>query len=363
MSSVVIICPLSPDISQIQPRDVRGPDCYPGAVQPVIRKSHKTLNPCVVLQVAASAISEQSRQPLPVDGSTSRVSVGNGCQHGMQLDHPYMPLYFGDVLRRTLYWSGEERALLLLLSAAQWCSGPLPLEISKLANALQYNEETFIRLWEARVHTLFTATPAGFVDEELEARRENVARLSGARRAAGQASGKARRARTEQQDDSMLEQPTEQPVRTKVRTSSAALVRTPIQSNPSQSNPDQVPPRSGSTPAEDHNQTASSPSEPDIPPARLSARRRAAQGATRCRRIPADHPLEQLREWASEHTPGVNFDSEIALLRDHEFRDPHSDWDAVARNWLRRAGKQTTRGADDQHLTRFERHKRRLFGA
>lgn len=286
------------------------------------------------------------------------------------IDNPYMPLYFGDVLRRTLYWSGEERALLLLLSAAQWCSGPLPLDLSKLAAALQYDEEIFRKLWSGRVHRLFTATSAGFVDEELEDRRQSVARLSGARRAAGQASGKVRRARAENAGEQLLEHDTEQRVQTKHRTNGDALVRTPIQSNPIQSKSDQEPQRSESTPAETGNNAASSPSEPepspdDDPPPAASAssgsNEHPAKARPRRRRIPADHPLDTLRAWARQHTPRVDFDAEMALLRDHEFRDPHSDWDAVVRNWLRRAAKQTPR-ADDQHLTRFERHKRRLYG-
>lgn len=288
--------------------------------------------------------------------------------HAM-FDPPYMPLYFGDVLRRTLYWSGEERALLLLLSAAQWCSGPLPLDLSQLATALQFDEETFRRLWSGRVHTLFTATSAGFVDEELETRRENVARLSGARRAAGQASGKMRRARAEQTTDSLLEQKNEHGARTKARTNGRALVRTPIQSNPIQSRPDHKPQISESTSVAPDSKAASSPFEPepspdaDPPPAAAASNGTSENGKARPRRrrIPADHPVEALRDWATEHAPRVNFDTELALLRDHEFRDPHSDWDAVVRNWLRRAAKQTTRGGDEQ-ITRFERHKRRLYG-
>lgn len=77
--------------------------------------------------------------------------------------------------------------------------------------------------------------------------------------------------------------------------------------------------------------------------------------------MPTDHPTEPLRAWASEHTPRVNFDAEMAMLRDHEFRDAHSDWDAVIRNWLRRAAKQPHDQAIGR-LTRFEQHKRRLYG-
>lgn len=78
--------------------------------------------------------------------------------------------------------------------------------------------------------------------------------------------------------------------------------------------------------------------------------------------MPAEHPTEPLRAWAREHTPNVDFDAEIAQLRDHEFRDPHSDWDAVVRNWLRRAAKERTRASGGERLTRFEQHKRRLYG-
>jgi uncharacterized protein YdaU (DUF1376 family) len=280
------------------------------------------------------------------------------------LDHPYMPLYFGDVLRRTLYWSGEERALLLLLSAAQWCSGPLPLDLSKLACALQYDELTFRKLWGARVHTLFTITAHGFVDEELEERRASVERLSDARRAAGQASGRARRARAEQSGDNLLNQHAEQDVQANSRANGSARDRTPIQSNPNQTKPDQEILQSlpaDSTAAQPDHTSTSSASDPEATPQAASRGDGGNRSRGRSRRIPADHPLEPLREWAREHTPRVNFDAEIALLRDHEFRDPHSDWDAVVRNWLRRASKQSTHTADDQHLTRFERHKRRLF--
>lgn len=37
-------------------------------------------------------------------------------------------------------------------------------------------------------------------------------------------------------------------------------------------------------------------------------------------------------------TPG-EIDRELAMMRDHEFRDPRSDWDATARTWLRKAAR------------------------
>jgi uncharacterized protein YdaU (DUF1376 family) len=284
-----------------------------------------------------------------------------------------MPLYFGDLLKQTLYWSGEERALLILLWAAQWWNGPLPLDLSKIADALKYDAETFIALWNSRVHTLFAETGEGYVNEDIEQRRRAVSRMSGARRAAGKASGKARRARPIQRDNTaglleqtstaLLEQNREHDVRTKPRTNGGAYARTPIQSNPIQSKQGQERPLSEQSSAEESISSPDLPAGADPPPAATAVTRENGNGrsAARRRRVPADHPIEPLREWSREHTPSVNFDAELALIRDHEFRDPHSDWDAVIRNWLRRASKQTNRESTE-HLTRYERHKRRLYG-
>lgn len=295
-------------------------------------------------------------------------------------DHPYMPLYFGDLLKQTLYWSGEERALLILLWAAQWWNGPLPTDLAALARAIQYDEGTFLALWNGRICSLFVDTPAGLIHQELETRRRYVERVSGTRRAAGKASGKARRTRDRRGDLSpdsgdvseqpalvVLEQNGEQDDRTEPPTNRGARARTPIQSNPIQSRPSPEPSISGTPPVEPHSAASSLPFEPDPPPAATATTRENGRGksAPRRRRMPPDHPTEHLRDWSRENTPRVNFDAELAMLRDHEFHDAHSDWDAVVRNWLRRAAKQTSRGGggEDEHLTRFERHKRRLYGA
>jgi hypothetical protein len=56
----------------------------------------------------------------------------------------------------------------------------------------------------------------------------------------------------------------------------------------------------------------------------------------RARRVPADwEPKPDHRELAIQR--GVDLDVEITKMRDHEFKDPRSDWDAAARNWLRNA--------------------------
>ena len=35
--------------------------------------------------------------------------------------------------------------------------------------------------------------------------------------------------------------------------------------------------------------------------------------------------------------PGVDAPAEFAIFKDYEFKNPHSDWEAVWRNWLRKA--------------------------
>jgi hypothetical protein len=57
------------------------------------------------------------------------------------------------------------------------------------------------------------------------------------------------------------------------------------------------------------------------------------------RRMPAAFPNaaeeRELRALAREL--GISFDSELAQMRDYEFRNPRSDWLATSRNWFRRA--------------------------
>jgi uncharacterized protein YdaU (DUF1376 family) len=60
----------------------------------------------------------------------------------------------------------------------------------------------------------------------------------------------------------------------------------------------------------------------------------------RSRRAPKEFSLTpDMRTWGQAHTPRARLDSEHAVFMDHEFKDPHSDWLAVWRNWMRRADK------------------------
>lgn len=67
------------------------------------------------------------------------------------------------------------------------------------------------------------------------------------------------------------------------------------------------------------------------------------------KRVPADFPnADEERELeALARECGVDWDQELAQMRDYEFRNPRSDWLATARNWVRRAG---------QHHGRFHRN-------
>jgi len=69
--------------------------------------------------------------------------------------------------------------------------------------------------------------------------------------------------------------------------------------------------------------------EPSARGARARPTRRMPEGFT-----PNDATLAVGGELG--FTPG-EIDRELAKIRDHQFRDAHTDWDAVTRNWLRRA--------------------------
>lgn len=272
-------------------------------------------------------------------------------------EHPYMPLFFGDVLKQTVFWQGEERALLLVLMAVQWSTGALPKNLQQLANAVQYPLELFTRLWHAHVHEQFTDTGEHYVNESVEEHREYLEHLSAVRAAAGRASGKSRRAkarsaRREQTREHLFKQNPEQVLPAK----GEQVVRTPTHPNPEALSSD-----SGSSgdSASPHDQ---GPLPADPPPAAAAPK----PAPVKRKRMPADFDCEAWREWARAHAPLADFDAEVAMIRDHEFRDAHSDWNAVLRNWLRRAHRDRRNAGRappaGERVTRFEQHKRRLFG-
>lgn len=62
----------------------------------------------------------------------------------------------------------------------------------------------------------------------------------------------------------------------------------------------------------------------------------------RATRIPDDFTVTpEMRQWAAEHTPGVDIDHETAKFRDHAHANGRTlkDWTAGWRNWMRNAAK------------------------
>jgi uncharacterized protein YdaU (DUF1376 family) len=102
-----------------------------------------------------------------------------------------MPLYFGDFLAATTFWSGEERALYLLLLGYQWSNGPLPANPMKLATAIQYDETRFMDLWQT-IGAKFEQTERGLVNARLEQHRQRAFEISEKRAGAAKAGADAR---------------------------------------------------------------------------------------------------------------------------------------------------------------------------
>lgn len=79
-----------------------------------------------------------------------------------------------------------------------------------------------------------------------------------------------------------------------------------------------------------------SDTETDTPPRRGGVQRGAARPRP-SKRIPRGwEPSTDLLAWAATEVPLVDFANALATIRDHEFKNAHTDWDAVVRNWLRR---------------------------
>ena len=71
-------------------------------------------------------------------------------------------------------------------------------------------------------------------------------------------------------------------------------------------------------------------------------RSKTRSGRARTRRCPVDY--EPDRAFALSVLPDLDVETEVSRFRDHEFRDPRSDWAAVWRNWVR-TGRDTGRYA------------------
>jgi uncharacterized protein YdaU (DUF1376 family) len=147
---------------------------------------------------------------------------------------PYLPLFVGDFLAATVFWKGEERALYLLLLAIQWASGPLPSDISQLAEATGYDRKHFARLWQ-RVGTKFHQTSAGLINDRLEEIRAKARDVSAKRTASGAKGGEAKRRQfAKANGGDLLKQTGKQNGASLLKQNEEALYSHPIQSNPNE---------------------------------------------------------------------------------------------------------------------------------
>jgi hypothetical protein len=98
-------------------------------------------------------------------------------------------------------------------------------------------------------------------------------------------------------------------------------------------NPVQVPVEHGSSPADSgflNPDTPSLTAESNPPPSKT---RSEGTRARRSRKCPAS--FEPDRAFALSALSDLDVEAELARFRDHEFREPRSDWDATWRNWIR----------------------------
>jgi uncharacterized protein YdaU (DUF1376 family) len=108
-----------------------------------------------------------------------------------------MQFYVGDFLGSTASWSGEERALFALALIVQWAAPPLPRDPAKLALALSYELQPFLKIWSL-VSGMFSATRGGLLNLRLERHRQEASDLSLARSVSGRKGGRSRKQLDEQ---------------------------------------------------------------------------------------------------------------------------------------------------------------------
>ena len=64
-----------------------------------------------------------------------------------------------------------------------------------------------------------------------------------------------------------------------------------------------------------------------------SSEKKTSPRSTRARKCPGS--FEPDRAFALSALPDIDVETEVARFRDHQFRDPKSDWDGTWRNWIR----------------------------
>ncbi len=87
---------------------------------------------------------------------------------------PYVPWYHGDFLRSTAGWTLMERATYWMLLCAQWESGALPTDMTRLAAIAGIDLVTMNAVWPVVGKKFTTSSSAGtLLNERLEEHHQN----------------------------------------------------------------------------------------------------------------------------------------------------------------------------------------------
>jgi uncharacterized protein YdaU (DUF1376 family) len=88
---------------------------------------------------------------------------------------PYVPWYHGDFLRSTAGWSLNERAIYWMLLCAQWESGRLPDDETRLAAIAGVDVSTMKTAWNAVIAMRYTKTRSGYINKRMVDHRNKYA--------------------------------------------------------------------------------------------------------------------------------------------------------------------------------------------
>lgn len=80
---------------------------------------------------------------------------------------PFVPWYHGDFLRSTAGWTLNERAIYWMLLCAQWETGALPDDFTRLAAITGVDVPTMTTAWGTVVGKRFAKTRAGYINKRM----------------------------------------------------------------------------------------------------------------------------------------------------------------------------------------------------
>lgn len=103
----------------------------------------------------------------------------------------FLPLFFSDFLASTAEWTGEERALYLLLLGFQWTLGSLPPDPRRLCRLVDFESDLFAECWRV-VSTKFVEIDGRLYNLRLEEHRAKAKAISAKNAENGSKGGRKR---------------------------------------------------------------------------------------------------------------------------------------------------------------------------